>query len=119
MDDQLLSKDALSILKNLCRQYKRRKKLGALESDAKDFGSSLSIQNELFPDRSFADIDAGCRELFRAGFLSGLIADAHVYSAFLTDAGIAFNEKAFSRNATTIFGFVKGLFLELLSHLPG
>lgn len=118
MDEISLTANAATVLKRLCKQYKKRLKDGASKSEAADFDSSKVIHAEFFPKWDFEDVDAACSELLRGGMLCGFRADGYVYCAVLSDAAIAFSENRASKNASRFVGSVLDLIQAIRSLLP-
>lgn len=104
--DVELTKDAEYLLCSLYKTYVQKLKDGISKSNAKNSGSSATIQQNIFPKWSIEDVDETCRELNRAGMLDCMYADNTVYISTLSDKGIIYMEKRFANNIDNVLEYL-------------
>lgn len=93
--DIVLTQDAEYLLCVLYDAYKRHRKDGAFEEEARAFGGSEDIQSEYIQNWPTNDIDSAALALDRKGMLAVLFADDALAESCLTDDGIAYMEQRF------------------------
>lgn len=118
MEEQILTKDASSLLDLLYTEYKKRLKQGLDKTIAANFESSKTIQRDLVPEWSFDTVDSACAELRYAGLLRGLKADGYEYHVTLSDKGIIYGETKFPRAASKAVSRVFEVLQAIRSLLP-
>ncbi len=114
MDGVKLSRDASNLLLALYKAYKKERKRGDSKDEAKIFGGSLEIQQEILRGWSLIDINDACLELDREDLLLCVPGDDGIQIAFLTNRGIEFVENRFTYGAKAVWEFLK----EILSVIP-
>ncbi len=92
MKDLVLTDDGNRVLLVLFKEYKRRKKQKAKESDARYFGDEDEVQPLLFPKDDAEELGNICWYLSRKGLLEVLPGDDKANCISFTDDGIAFME---------------------------
>lgn len=101
-----LTKDSEKLICVIYKEYLKKRKSGISKSDAKMFGSSHSIHENLLPKWSFKDVDDTCRELSRLEFLQCNWADDIAYHVTLSDKGIVYMENRFKNGIEEISDFI-------------
>lgn len=97
MDQIRLTTEADLLLCVMYNAYKARRKDGLSRENARYFGSSKRIQEELLPQMSIDDIDDAARELDKKGLFQCQYADNTVYDhAEITTDGVIYMEHQFS-----------------------
>ena len=104
-----LTKDSDKLICVMYRTYLQKRKNGISKADAKLFGSSHNIHEELLPDWLFEDVDDTCRELSRAGLIQCMWADNIAYQVFLSDGGIIYMENRFKNGLSEVMDFISSL----------
>lgn len=107
MSEPKLTKDANALLKEMHREYKRRRKKGQSRQNAAIFGDSTDIQQEIMSDWSIEDINSVCYELHSADLLNCIFGDNDVLIAILTDSSIECAENRFVDAAKAIWNLLK------------
>ena len=93
MQEIRLTQEADLLLCVLYNAYTARRKDGVSRTNARQFGSSQRIQEELLPQMALEDIDDAARDLSKKGLFAFLPADNTVYAdAHLTEDGIIYME---------------------------
>lgn len=106
MNEPILTKNAEVMLRKLYAKYRRRIREGMPKSDASDFGGSMRIHADLFPQWTLQEVDSACEELLNAGLISGFRADSCVYQTILSDTGISLSHGAAPKSVARFFGRV-------------
>ena len=102
----MLTKDAKTVLYELYKEYRIRRQNHISKSDAKDFISSRSIQENFFPDWSIDDVVDTLRELGRNGYLYNVYSGNTVYHCELTDYAISVMENQKKETFLTAVDFI-------------
>lgn len=101
-----LSRDADKLLCVLYKSFLEKRKSGLSKSDAKSFGSSHDIHEELLATWIFEDVDDTCRELSQNGFLDCFWADDIAYHVWLSDQAVVYMENRFKNGLSEVIGFL-------------
>lgn len=101
-----LTKDAEKLICQLYKKYLEKRKSNISKSNARTFGSSHNIHEDLCPNLLFEDVDDTCRELSRAGLVNCLWADNIAYEVFLSDSGIIYMENRFKNDIIAVSSFI-------------
>ncbi|PRS28772.1 MULTISPECIES: hypothetical protein [Bacillus] len=112
MNDIQLTKDSDALICILYKKYKQDIKNGSPKADARVFGSSKEIYENLTPKWSYDDVDDTCSSLHRAELVSCWYADDVAYRVELTDKGIIYMENRFKNGIDGVIdhiGKLKGL----------
>ncbi|RNB90226.1 hypothetical protein EDM59_01720 [Brevibacillus nitrificans] len=112
MLDTNLTRDADALICLLYKHYCLKKKDGMSKAQAKMFGSSVDIQQNIIPNMSHADVDETCKELGRAGLLDNLYADDIAYVVILSDSAVVYMENRFKNGLDSVLDYlskIKGL----------
>lgn len=104
--DIYLTKDSDKLICAIYKKYLEKRKKGISKSDAKYFGSSHHIHEELLSDWTFKDVDDTCRELARAELIQCVWADNIAYEVFLSDIGIIYMESRFKNGLSEVIDFI-------------
>ena len=102
----MLTKDAKTVLYELYKEYIVRRHNHISKSNAKDFISSDSIQENFFPDCSIDDIVDALRELGQNGFLYNVYSGDTIYHCELTDYTISVMENQKKETFLTAVDFI-------------
>lgn len=106
MSEITLTKDADALICVLYKEYLHRRNSGVSKADAKMFFNSEKIHDELMPKWPVEDIDDTCWELNRAGLLDCMPGEDSVALAVLSSDGVAYMEKRFQKNITSIVNYL-------------
>ncbi|MCM1213281.1 MAG: hypothetical protein NC331_11485 [Lachnospiraceae bacterium] len=93
------------------KEYLKNRKSGMSKPDAKMFGSSHAIHEDLLPKWSFEDVDETCRELSRSELLHCDWGDNIACRVTLSDTGIIYMENRFKNGLEEITDFISKLIL--------
>ncbi len=104
-----LTKDSEKLICIMYKDYLEKRKSGVSKSDAKKFGSSHTIHEQLVPDWLFEDVDETCRELSRAGLLHCVFGDNIACKVFMSDQGIVYMENRFKNGLNELVDFISKL----------
>ncbi len=101
-----LTNDSEKLLSVIYKKYLENRKSGMSKSDAKNFGSSHIIHEQLLPKWLFDDVDDTCRELDRAGMLDCLYGDDIASNVMISDSGISYMENRFKNGLSEVVEFI-------------
>ena len=101
-----ISSGAKRLLVTIYREYINRIKSGKDIESAVIFGSSLDLQQTLFPDETPGNVDYWCKELSRQKYLHCFFADNIAYTVTLSDKAIRECEKRFKGTLVEIAKFL-------------
>ena len=101
-----LSKDADHLLCLVYKMYLEKRDLGMTKADAKFFGSSHTIHEQVVPEWRFEDVDDTCRELSVAKMLNVNWADDIAYIVRLSNNGIIYMENRFKNGISEVIDFI-------------
>lgn len=104
--DIKLTRDADALICSLYKAYLQDVKQGADIDDAKLFGSSKTIKNNIIPNWSIGRIDEACRELDRNEFLTCLYAEDTVMETVLLSDAIVYMEQRFKRGIDELLDYL-------------
>jgi len=97
--DVELTEESEYLLCELYHAYRQRRNQDVPAFDAKLFGGSEQIQEDLLQDWPTHNIDDAALALQEAGFLDTLFADDELAESVLTNKAIAYMDHRFERNA--------------------
>ena len=109
MSDLVLTDASLRVLSVLYKEYKKRRKAGRREQEARYFGDENRIQSEFFPDDQADEIGNICWYLHGKGLLCASPGDDMANMVEFTDDGIAYMENWLARFVGKVFDVVKGV----------
>lgn len=104
-----LTKDCQKLIAVLYKDYLEKRESGISKAQAKCFGSSHNIHENLVPKWSFEDVDETCRELCRANMISVKWADNIANNVTISDSGIIRLENRFKNGIKDIVDFISKL----------
>lgn len=104
-----ISRDADKLLCILYKSFLEKRKSGQSKVNAKFFGSSRNIHEDLLPSWIFEDVDDTCRELSQNEFLDCLWGDNIAYQVWLSDKAITYMENRFKNGLSEVISFLANL----------
>lgn len=105
----LLTKDAKSVLLKLYKNYLEKIASGVARDQAKQFGSSEDIKDNILPDETIDNIDSYCYELRDQNYLHVVGADNSIYLSELTSLAINAMENRFAKNVAKVVNAISKL----------
>ena len=102
----MLTKESKTVLYHLYKEYQVRRSNGVPRTDSKNFGSSESVHNLIFPDWLVSDIDDCMCELGRNGYLENNHASGLIIEAKLTDKAIVTLENQKKETLINVVNFL-------------
>lgn len=106
MSDINLSKDNDLLICILYKHFLEKVKDGSSKSEARWFGSSDEIQENLLTNWSKDDVATACWELHSKGLLKCSPGDDIAYTTYLTDDGIIYMENRFANKINKIIDYI-------------
>ena len=94
MDNLVLTDEGSRVLRVLYKEYKRRKKSGQKDWEARYFGDEDELQSLLFPDDDAVALGEACWYLHNKGLLEVLPGDDKANDIAFNDDGITYMENA-------------------------
>lgn len=106
MSDIQLTKDSEKLICSLYKNYLEQRKNGISKANAKCFGSSHNIHENIVPEWTFEDVDETCRELNRNSFLNVSYYDDICGIVILSDNAIVYMENRFKNGIKEVSDFI-------------
>lgn len=101
-----LTKETMSIINRLYKEYLKRRKSGISRDKARNFASAEYVKNNFFPNLSLDDIDNSIRELNQNKLMDVYYADNKIWICKLSNYGISFMEALPRDNILNIADFI-------------
>lgn len=101
-----LTKDGKYLLALIYKEYLLDINNGISKSEAKQIGSSETINKKLVPNELFEDVDTTLQELGETGFLKNQYGDDIVCDSLLTNKAIVYMETKFVRGLKEVTDFL-------------
>lgn len=104
-----LTKEAENLLKLLYSLYMCRRKEGKGRTASNYFESSEQLQRDYLPRMEYEDVYDLCKELYRAGCISGVRASGAMISITLTYDALVYCEQTFKRNVQELVEWIASI----------
>jgi len=102
----MLTKESKIVLYHIYKEYCVRRSNGISRSSAKNFDSSESVQQLLFPDWTVTDVNDCMCELAKIGYLHNSYSSGLIYDSELTDTAIVHMENLKKETLLNVANFV-------------